>query len=83
MNSMAQPDFHPDADVLNAFVEHALPEAERLRVVAHMADCSHCREVVFLARAAAGGENLPSPALEREPRQGWFAAAMARWRKPR
>jgi hypothetical protein len=66
--------------VLNAFVEHALPEAERLRVVAHMADCAHCREVVFLARAAAGGETLPSPAVEREPRQGWFTSAFGRWR---
>ena len=80
MNSMAQPDFHPDADVLNAFVEHALPEAERLRVVAHMADCVHCREVVFLAMAAAGGETLPSPALNREPRPRWFDSVMSRWR---
>ena len=80
MNPMAQPDLHPDADVLNAFAEQALPDGERLRVVAHMAECAHCREVVFLARAAAGAEALPAPAVALEPRPGWFAAAMMRRR---
>jgi Putative zinc-finger len=80
MNPMAQPNLHPDADRLNAFVEHALPEAERLGVVAHLAECAHCREVVFLARAAAGADTLASPVVEQKHRPGWFAAAMARWR---
>src|SRR5215469_6053859 len=45
---------HPDADLLSTFAENALPEAERGRVLAHLADCTDCREVVFLS--------LPQPA---------------------
>ncbi len=88
MNSMTQLDHHPDADVLNAFAEHALPEAERARVVAHMAGCVRCREVVFLAQAAAQPEIAPQiapwaapvSAAKAEPRPGWFSAAFAKWR---
>jgi hypothetical protein len=80
MNPIAQSGLHPDADVLNAFVEHALPEAERVRVMAHMADCAHCREVVFLARAAAEPQSAAAPVLKPAPRPGWLASAFARWR---
>ena len=45
---------HPDADLLSTFAENALPDAERGRVLAHLADCRECREVVFLS--------LPQPA---------------------
>jgi hypothetical protein len=78
MKSMAQPDLHPDADILNAFVEHVLPEAERVRAVAHMADCARCREVVFLARSAAQPET--TPVMLSEPRPGWLSSAFAKWR---
>jgi hypothetical protein len=44
---------HPDADALNAFVESALPEHERVECLAHLAECAQCREVVFLAQKAA------------------------------
>jgi Putative zinc-finger len=81
---MVQPDLHPDADVLNAFAERALPEAERGRVVAHMAGCVRCRDVVFLAQAAAqpelSHEIAPARAANAEPRPGWFSAAFAKWR---
>jgi len=40
---------HPDADVLTAFSERALPETERTQVLAHLAQCAECREVVMLA----------------------------------
>ena len=40
---------HPDADQLNAFVEHTLPEHERLETLAHLADCAQCRQIVALA----------------------------------
>ncbi len=79
MNPLAQPDIHPDADSLNAFVELALPETERARIVAHMAECSRCREVVYLAQAAAGEEPeaaLP-PGSKAESRRGWWSPA---WR---
>ena len=78
MNSMAKPDLHPDADILNAFVEHALPESERVRVVAHMADCPRCRQVVFLAQAVA--EPVPARVLKPDPQPGWLSSAFARWR---
>jgi hypothetical protein len=46
---------HPDADLLSSFAEHALPEAERRRVLTHLAECRDCREIVFLS-------SLPQPA---------------------
>jgi hypothetical protein len=75
MNPLAQPDIHPDADSLNAFVERVLPEAERTRIVAHMAECSRCREVIYLAHAAAGDEAeaaLPASAVA-PSRRGWWS----------
>jgi hypothetical protein len=46
---------HPDADSLSAFVEGVLPEHERLACLAHLAECSRCREVVYLAQESAPG----------------------------
>lgn len=82
MNSLAQPDIHPDADSLNAFVERALPDAERARIVAHMAGCARCREVVYLAQAAAAEETgaLPAAGAAVEPRRSWVSAVFAGWR---
>ena len=40
---------HPDADLLTAFAEQALPEAERKAVLDHLARCRDCRDVVALA----------------------------------
>ena len=62
MNSTSQPDFHPDAESLNAFVEQALAEPERLRILGHIASCSRCRQVVYLAQEAASGEETPAHA---------------------
>ncbi|MFZ0299004.1 MAG: YCF48-related protein [Candidatus Sulfotelmatobacter sp.] len=42
-------DSHPDADLLAAFAEHSLAGAERDGLVAHLARCGDCREVVSLA----------------------------------
>jgi hypothetical protein len=53
MNRPPQSVVHPDADSLSAFAEQALSEAERTRMVAHLAQCARCREVVFLAQTAA------------------------------
>jgi hypothetical protein len=47
---------HPDPDTLSGFAEGVLPEHERLECLAHFADCSACREVVYLAE-----EPLPVP----------------------
>ena len=43
-------EMHPDADLLTAFAERALGERERAQVLAHLAACADCREVVALAR---------------------------------
>ena len=42
-------DPHPDPNQLTALIESCLPEAERARVLKHMASCEECREVVFLS----------------------------------
>jgi hypothetical protein len=52
MSERLHPEVHPDADSLSAFVEGVLPEHERAECLAHLAECSRCREVVFLAQAA-------------------------------
>ena len=49
---------HPDAESLTAFAEQLLPAAERDEILAHMATCSRCREVVFLAQKATGEDDL-------------------------
>jgi hypothetical protein len=40
---------HPDAEVLSAFAENALPRNEREAVAQHLSACADCREVLFLA----------------------------------
>src|SRR5271167_2286464 len=65
---------HPDADSLSAFVEGALPEHERLACLAHLAECSRCREIVYLARNPLA-EPAPAP-FANEPAgfwKRWFA----------
>jgi hypothetical protein len=40
---------HLDPDLLTAFAESCLPNAERTHVLRHVAACADCREIVFLA----------------------------------
>ncbi|MBI2679042.1 MAG: zf-HC2 domain-containing protein [Candidatus Koribacter versatilis] len=40
---------HPDADLLTAFRERSLAAGEREQVLAHLATCADCREIVALA----------------------------------
>jgi hypothetical protein len=40
---------HPDADMLTAFAELALPASERALVMEHLGRCGDCREVIALA----------------------------------
>ena len=80
MRTIAQSGVHPDAESLNAFAEQALPAVERQQVLAHLAACARCREVVFLAQVAAGAENAaPVPAASREPGR-WWRGLFAGWR---
>jgi hypothetical protein len=66
MNPLLQPDVHPDAESLNAFVERALPQPERAQIVAHLGGCARCRQVVFLAQAAAEADAAPLAAVKTE-----------------
>jgi hypothetical protein len=43
---------HPDADLLTAFAEHSLPDAERAVVMEHLARCHDCRDILSLALPA-------------------------------
>src|SRR5579863_8022398 len=40
---------HPGPELLAAFAENVLPEADRGRLLQHLGDCSDCREVLYLA----------------------------------
>ena len=44
---------HPDPEVLAAFAENALPEADRGRLLQHLGACSDCREILYLAMPEA------------------------------
>ncbi len=50
---------HPDADVLTAFTEGALSEREREQLIAHLAICTDCREVLSIAASAT-----PEPVID-------------------
>jgi len=83
---------HPEADVLTAFAEQALSQADRESVLGHLALCADCREVMALAVPVPevmpqGAETVPEtiateavrePVLLR-PRRSWFAWANLRW----
>jgi hypothetical protein len=75
MNPVSQFDIHPDAEALNGFMEQALPSAERAEVLAHLATCSRCRQIVALAQDAAPVLPASTPAaIPREPARqpSWF-----------
>ena len=50
---------HPDANLLTAFAEQALSPTEREGVLAHLALCGDCRDVIALALPAADIEAAP------------------------
>lgn len=65
---------HPDADVLTAFAEHALSDAEREQVFQHLGACKDCRETLHVA-----AEHSPEaqPVLSFQPkRRPWL---MFKW----
>ncbi|MFL6306019.1 MAG: carboxypeptidase regulatory-like domain-containing protein [Candidatus Sulfotelmatobacter sp.] len=69
MSDLLQTGHHPDADQLNAFVEHALPAHEQEQTLAHLALCPACRQIVALSLPPAAESPAPQP----EPtRKYWF-----------
>jgi len=63
---------HPDADTLTAYMEHSLPAVESKTVVAHLAMCEPCREVLVLSQAV-----MTQP----EAQTVLAPVPVARWRK--
>ncbi len=49
MSELLQAGQHPDADQLNAFVEHTLPAHQQQQTLAHLAICPECRQIVALS----------------------------------
>jgi hypothetical protein len=65
---------HPDADLLTGYSENTLTAAERQSVTEHLASCSECREVIFLAQPeTAAAQVVVAPA--RPKRLNWMAWA--------
>jgi hypothetical protein len=72
-----QPETHPDADQISVFLEGAAPEHERAQMLAHLAHCAPCREIVFLAHGAeAERQPAATPALPR-PTRWWMPLGLA------
>jgi Putative zinc-finger len=79
MSGNAQFDLHPDVESLNAFAEQALAGQERERMMAHLAMCSRCREIVFLAQKELEPKQAAAataPTVERGP---WFRNWRLAW----
>ena len=70
-------DAHLSPELLNAFVEQALTEAEKQQVTLHLASCADCREVVFLASSALAEELEPALVAAAPPRNLRPAVAAA------
>ena len=67
MSKHLQSGQHPDADQVSAFVDHALPAHEREEMLAHLAECTDCRETVALSLPAI--ESSPMAVKKTKP---WF-----------
>src|SRR5436309_3237330 len=61
---------HPDADTLTAYVEQLLTAPERQTVVAHLAVCEPCREVVALSQPELA-ELATQTVLAPDPVSAW------------
>ena len=66
---------HPDADLLTAFSESSLSRSEHAAVVAHLARCGECREIVALALPASE----PVQEVVRPANSGWLTWPVLRW----
>lgn len=70
---------HPDADLLTAFAEQALPARERDQVLAHLARCADCREVAALAGAATSDPELAAATVRGRPAAGKAEKSFWSW----
>jgi len=82
MSRTNQLGLHPDAESLNAFVEHLLPDEERQQLLSHLAVCTQCRQVVFLAQEAAFEQEAEKPVVipePQKPRKSWLTGWRPVW----
>lgn len=81
-------DSHLDADELNAYAENALPVAARARYMAHLAECSRCRELVVQLSSAVGvvatteSANISKPSTWRTFLASLFTPMVLRYAAP-
>jgi len=66
-------DQHLDPDQLNAFASNALPAHERAHTLAHLADCAHCRQILYLTQQAEETE-APQPTPAKLFWRTWFTS---------
>jgi Carboxypeptidase regulatory-like domain/Putative zinc-finger len=74
MSEILQAGQHPDADQLNAFVEHTLPAHEQQQTLAHLAICPACRQIVALSLPSAGESPVVHPADRHRRFPRWHPA---------
>jgi hypothetical protein len=71
---------HPDANLLSAFAEQALPDRDRIQVLEHLARCNDCRDVLALATPLPSTGAVPGRKdTARAPRVSWFGWPVLRW----
>src|SRR4051812_44899826 len=68
MNAADQP--HPGADLLTGFVERSVSAKEREQVVAHLAVCADCREVVAMSLPPSEVGEIAQPAAAPQSKLG-------------
>jgi hypothetical protein len=76
MNENLQSGYHPDADQVGAFVEHALPEHEREQMLSHLAVCPECRAIVALSLPSVEESAKPLNVLEHK---AWWSGWTLAW----
>ncbi|MEI9970331.1 MAG: zf-HC2 domain-containing protein [Terracidiphilus sp.] len=76
-NVNGQHEMHPDVETLSAFTELALNAKQRDEVLAHLAVCGRCRQVVALTRDAAGTEVAAARHEATRPRVWWRSWGLA------
>ncbi len=60
--------WHPDADLLTAFLEQGLPQGEQGVVLSHLAGCGPCREIASLAQPSG----VEVQTVLAAPKSGWL-----------
>ena len=80
MQAAAQPEVHPDPDLLTAFSEKSLSGKERDQILRHLAVCADCREVLSLAQPESEPEGAVAAApVPSDLRRRWFHGSLLPW----